>query len=87
MKRISKRDLEIMEAAMRYVNSFEDEDECECDDCPMSRGNNGTGLLCFEYIYAVAGKNIFAEADSKDQHDVIRYVIKRGKCQSRNVKI
>ena len=87
MKRINKRDLEVMEAAMRYVDSFEDENECDCDDCPMSRGNNNTGMLCFEYLFAIAGKNIFAEANCKEQHDVIRYVIKRGKYQSRNVKI
>lgn len=87
MKRVCKKDLEVMKAAMRYVDSFEDENECDCDDCPMSRGNNNTGLLCFEYLLTIAGKNIFKEANSNVQHDVIRYVIKRGKHQRMDVKI
>ena len=87
MKRVHKKDLKVMEAAMRYVDSFEDENEYDCDDCPMSRENNKTGKLCYEYLFAIAGGNIFKEANNKSQHDVIRYVIKMAKQQSRNVKI
>ena len=87
MKRVHKKDLKVMEAAMKYIDSLEDKNEYDCDDCPMSRENNKTGMLCYEYLFAIAGRNIFKEANNKNQHGVIRYVIKMAKQQSRNVKI
>lgn len=85
MKKVSKANLNIMKAAMKYVDSV-GEDEYDCDYCPMSKQNNGTGKLCYELIFASASHGIFDEAGSKDQHDIIRYILRKSK-QVRSTKI
>lgn len=89
MKRISKKDLVTMKAAMAFVKE-NGENGSKCEHCPMGSRNNRLKMPCGGFIRFLGGEDIYDEAvlyGYFSQHDAIRYMILKAKQINRRIKI